>query len=205
MRSDFNQIIEEEPKSTISAATNIDTVPKPQLTPLPPPVMSAVLVSPKEKKTASTTASPLDGKQFANLQNTRRSTDKIPDANQQQSRISNISSKLTKPSEDLSMTLEIDYDEHLTEPRVFCTENKLPVPNFSMPNVSPGFAANLPHNLPNVDRSNLPQGVRELAMLQHQQMAQVIMVWELVHLRCDRRHQSFYIFLVSESISSNIK
>ena len=42
-----------------------------------------------------------------------------------------------------------------------------------MPNFPPGFAANLPHNLPNFDPSNLPQGVRELAMLQHQQMAQV--------------------------------
>ena len=61
-------------------------------------------------------------------------------------------------------------DEEIEE---FSTDNKLPVPNFSMPNFPPGFAANLPHNLPNFDPSNLPQGVRELAMLQHQQMAQV--------------------------------
>lgn len=38
--------------------------------PLPAPVMSAVLVSPKEKKTASTNPSPMDGKEFATLQKT---------------------------------------------------------------------------------------------------------------------------------------
>ena len=49
-----------------------------------------------------------------------------------------------------------------------------------MPNFPPNFAAaaaagaaGLPAGLPNFDPSNLPQGVRELAMLQHQQMAQV--------------------------------
>ena len=54
------------------------------------------------------------------------------------------------------------------------------MPNFSMPNFPPNFAAaaaagaaGLPAGLPNFDPSNLPQGVRELAMLQHQQMAQV--------------------------------
>ena len=56
--------------------------------------------------------------------------------------------------------------------------NKLPMPNFSMPNFPPNFAAaaaasGMPTGLPNFDASNLPQGVRELAMLQHQQMAQV--------------------------------
>ena len=38
--------------------------------PLPAPVMSAVLVSPKEKKTASQNPSPMDGKEFAVLQKT---------------------------------------------------------------------------------------------------------------------------------------
>ena len=53
------------------------------------------------------------------------------------------------------------------------------MPNFSMPNFPPNFAAaaagasGLPAGLPNFDPSSLPQGVRELAMLQHQQMAQV--------------------------------
>jgi hypothetical protein len=57
------------------------------------------------------------------------------------------------------------------------TDNKpgssLPVPNFNIPGFPPGFAQNLPVSLPNFDPSNLPQGVRELAMLQHQQLAQV--------------------------------
>lgn len=52
----------------------------------------------------------------------------------------------------------------------------LPVPNLNLPGFPPGFAQNLPHNLPNFDPSNLPQGVRELAMLQHQQLAQVIYI-----------------------------
>ena len=49
------------------------------------------------------------------------------------------------------------------------------MPNFSMPNFPPNFTAgaNSTPGLPNFDPSNLPQGVRELAMLQHQQMAQV--------------------------------
>ena len=53
------------------------------------------------------------------------------------------------------------------------TETGLPVPNLNLPGFPPGFAQNLPHNLPNFDPLNLPQGVRELAMLQHQQLAQV--------------------------------
>ena len=38
--------------------------------PLPAPVMSAVLVSPKEKKNPSTNPSPMEGKEFATLQKT---------------------------------------------------------------------------------------------------------------------------------------
>ena len=72
-------------------------------------------------------------------------------------------------TENLSSNNDEDKekDEEIEE---FSTEQaKLPVPNFNMPNFPPGFGSNLPH----FDPSNLPQGVRELAMLQHQQMAQV--------------------------------
>ena len=84
-----------------------------------------------------------------------------------------ISYEESRKLKEIFSSNEDDKENKDEEIEEFSTDNKLPVPNFSMPNFPPGFAANLPHNLPNFDPSNLPQGVRELAMLQHQQMAQV--------------------------------
>ena len=51
--------------------------------------------------------------------------------------------------------------------------SQLPIPNLNLPGFPAGLMQNLPQNLPNFDPSNLPQGVREFAMLQQQQLAQV--------------------------------
>ena len=52
--------------------------------------------------------------------------------------------------------------------------SQLPIPNLNLPGFPAGLMQNLPQNLPNFDPSNLPQGVREFAMLQQQQLAQVL-------------------------------
>ena len=69
---------------------------------------------------------------------------------------------------------EKEGEEDVEEIKGGLENNGLPVPNLNLPGFPPGFAQSLQHNMPNFDPSHLPQGVRELAMLQHQQLAQVI-------------------------------
>lgn len=67
---------------------------------------------------------------------------------------------------------EKEGEEDVEEIKGGLENNGLPVPNLNLPGFPPGFAQSLQHNMPNFDPSHLPQGVRELAMLQHQQLAQ---------------------------------
>jgi len=98
LRTDFNQIQEEadthhQPTQPQPTQQPMPTQPNPA--PLPPPVMSAVLVSPKEKKTASTTPSPSDGKQFHNLARTNQNRDKqIANQNQDNFKSDNQNSEI---------------------------------------------------------------------------------------------------------------